>query len=179
MKAFRRIIIATAVIIVIPLIIALFVPKEFKAEREITINKPLEEVFNYVKYLKNQEKYGKWYRIDPNMKTTYIGEDGTPGFVLKWESENDDVGCGEQEITNIEENKRIDFELRFLTPFESKAPVYLETEAVNETQTKVKWAYLGKMSYPMNIMLLFNLDEMIGNDFQTGLENLKMNLEQE
>lgn len=179
MKTLKKILIIIAIIIAIPLIIALFVRKDFKAEREVIINKPVEEVFNYVKYLKNQEKYGKWYRIDPNMKTTYKGEDGTPGFMIKWESDNDEVGCGEQEITNIVENKRIDFELRFLKPMESKAPVYMETEAINESQTKVKWAYVGKMPYPMNLMLLFNMEELIGKDFQTGLDNLKMNLEQE
>ena len=37
------------------LIIALFVKKEYAVEREITVNKPKVEVFEYVKFLKNQD----------------------------------------------------------------------------------------------------------------------------
>ena len=36
------------------LIAGLFIPKGMKATREIVINKPNAEVFNYIKLLKNQ-----------------------------------------------------------------------------------------------------------------------------
>jgi uncharacterized membrane protein len=42
------------------LILALFAKKEYAIGREITINKPAREVFNYVKYLRNQDHYNKW-----------------------------------------------------------------------------------------------------------------------
>ena len=52
------------------------------------------------------------------------------------------------------------------------------TEAVSENQTKVKWGFIGRMPYPMNVMQLFmDLPGMIGNDLQTGLNNLKGILE--
>lgn len=36
----------------------------------------------------------------------------------------------------------------------------------------------GTMSYPFNVMRLFmNMDKMIGEDLQTGLNNLKAQLE--
>lgn len=75
MKILKNTIIVIISLVVIVLIIAAFVPSEFKVEREVTINKPLTEVFDYVKYLKNQENYSVWSKIDPNMKREFIGVD--------------------------------------------------------------------------------------------------------
>lgn len=178
MKIVKRILVILAIIIAIPLIIALFVKKEYSVERQVTINKPRQEVFNYVKYLKNQDNFSKWAMMDPGMKKEYRGTDGTVGFVSAWDSEKSDVGKGEQEIKSIKEGEKIDYEIRFKEPFPSVAPAYMATEPVSETQTKVKWGFNGRMPYPMNIMKLFyNMDEMIGNDLQTGLNNLKKVLE--
>ncbi|MEP6262515.1 MAG: SRPBCC family protein [Gillisia sp.] len=174
----KKILIIVLVIIAIPLVVALFLPKDYSVEREIVINKPKQEVFEYVKYLKNQDNYSKWATMDPNMKKTYNGTDGTVGFVSAWESENDDVGSGEQEIIKIEEGERIDFELRFKEPFESTSPAFMTTESVTENQTKVTWGFSGHMNYPMNIMMLFmDFEKMIGDDLESGLSNLKSEME--
>ena len=178
MKILKKVLIALAIIIAIPLVIALFVKKEYAVEREININKPNTEVFEYIKYLKNQYNYSKWATMDPNMKKDSRGTDGQVGFVSTWDSEIEDVGKGEQEIVKITEGKRIDFELRFIKPFEATEPAYMTTEAVSEQETKVKWGFSGKMPYPMNIMMLFmDMEEMIGADLEEGLKNLKVVLE--
>jgi len=138
MRILKTILIAVGILIAVPLIVALFAKKDYEVEREITIDKPKEEVFDYVKFLKNQDNYSKWATMDPEMKKTYSGTDGTVGFVSAWESDNKDVGIGEQEIKKITEGERIDFELRFFEPFESTEPAYMTTESVSENQTKVK-----------------------------------------
>jgi len=116
--------------------------------------------------------------MDPDMKKTYRGTDGTVGFVSAWESDNKDVGKGEQEIMKITEGERMDLELRFFEPFESTEPAYMITESVSENQTKVKWGFNGHMDYPMNITMLFmDFEKMIGDDLETGLKNLKSVLE--
>jgi uncharacterized protein YndB with AHSA1/START domain len=178
MKILKTILIAVGILIAIPLIVSLFVKKDYEVEREITIDKPKEEVFDYVKLLKNQDNYSKWATMDPDMKKTYSGTDGTVGFVSAWDSDNKDVGKGEQEIKKITEGERIDFELRFFEPFESTEPAYMTTESISENQTKVKWGFNGHMDYPMNIMMLFmDFETMIGDDLDTGLKNLKSVLE--
>jgi len=178
MKIFKKIIILILILIAIPLVIALFLKKEYAVQREIEINKPKNEVFEYVKYLKNQDNYSKWNSLYPNMKKTYRGEDGKEGFVSAWESDNDEVGVGEQEIIKITEGKRIDFELRFFKPFEATEPAFMTTDSISENQTKVTWGFSGKMNYPMNIMFLFmDFEQMIGDDLQLGLTNLKTELE--
>jgi hypothetical protein len=174
MKILKRVLLVLVILIAIPLIAALFLRKDYAVEREVTINKPKQEVFEYVKYLKNQNKFSKWANLDPNMKQEFRGTDGTVGFVSAWESQSDDVGKGEQEIKGIKDGERIDYEIRFLKPFESTSPAYMTTETVNGNQTKVKWGFSGHMPYPMNLMLsVMNMEQMLGDDFQLGLNNLK------
>ncbi|PWV53505.1 SRPBCC family protein [Chitinophaga sp. S165] len=178
MKVLKKILLVIVVLVVILLIVAAFTKKRYAVEREIVINKPKQEVFDYVKLLKNQDNYSKWAMMDPAMKKTYTGTDGTVGFISAWESDKKDVGKGEQEIKKITEGERLDFELRFIKPFEATEHAYMLTEAASPASTKVKWGFDGHMNYPMNLMLLcMDFEKMIGDDLQTGLNNLKTNLE--
>lgn len=179
MKALKIIGLALVGILVLLLITGLFVNGEYAVEREVTINKSKQEVFDYVKYLKNQDNFSVWAKIDPAMKKEFKGEDGTVGFVSAWDSENPDAGKGEQKIIKITEGERIDYELHFIEPFESTDFAYLATEAVNDSVTTVKWGFNGKMKYPMNLMMLtMNMEEMLAPDLQNGLNSLKTILEQ-
>ncbi|WP_348771897.1 SRPBCC family protein [Pseudoalteromonas sp. MMG013] len=161
-----------------PLILALFIANSYHVERSVVIEQPVEVVFNYIKYLKNQDKYSRWANIDPNMKKDYRGIDAQVGFVSAWHSEHPDVGTGEQEIVGITPMQRIDYELRFLAPFEATEPAYMLTKRIGET-TEVKWGFQGHMNYPMNLTFLFiDFEKQIGDDLQAGLDQLKRILEQ-
>jgi uncharacterized protein YndB with AHSA1/START domain len=174
----KKIVLALAAIIALPLIAALFLKTHYSVVRSITIERPNAQVFDYIKHLKNQDNFSKWAMMDPDMKKTYRGEDGMAGFVSAWASENPDVGVGEQEIIKITPNERVDFELRFLSPFEATEPAYMTTKPVSDTSTQVDWGFSGHMDYPMNLMLaVMDFETMIGNDLQEGLNNLKQVLE--
>lgn len=178
MKVLKTIGLVLLGIIVLALVTGLFVNGKYDVEREVTINKPKQEVFDYIKFLKNQSNFSVWAKIDPAMKTEFRGEDATVGFVSAWDSENPDAGKGEQKIVGIEEGKRIDYEIHFIKPFESTDYAYMTTAAVNDSVTSVKWGFNGKMKYPMNLMLLFmDMEKMLAPDLQNGLNNLKELLE--
>ncbi|WP_369753906.1 SRPBCC family protein [Flavobacterium sp. WC2409] len=178
MKIIKRILFAILGIIVLALIAALIMPKEYAVEREIIINQQKDSVFNYIKHLKNQDNFSVWSKTDPNMKKTFSGVDGTVGAIAAWESDDKNVGFGEQEIKKITPGERIDFELRFKKPFESTDNAYFTTESISASETKVKWGFNGKMPYPMNLMLpVMNMDEMLGKDLEKGLNDLKIILE--
>ncbi|MBX3292331.1 MAG: SRPBCC family protein [Acidobacteria bacterium] len=166
-----------ALLIGFGLIAAVFVaPTGFAVEREIVINKPREEVFAYARMLKNQNEWGPWFKKEPTMKQEFRGTDGEAGFVSSWKAETQ--GVGEQEIMKIVENERIETQLRFSEPFESKANTHMTFESVGEGQTRVKWGMSGDAPRPMNVMLLFlNVNNAIGKDYDEGLANLKQILE--
>ena len=178
MNIFLIVLFIIVVVVVMLLILALFAKKDYGVECEVAILKPKQEVFNYLKLLKNQDNFSKWATMDLNMKKEYKGTDGTVGFISAWDSNEKNVGKGEQEIKKIADGERIDYEIRFIKPFESTASAYMITESIATNQTRVKWGFKSRMNYPMNLMLLFmNMEKMIGNDFSEGLTKLKVVVE--
>ncbi len=177
----KKILIALGLLIVLlvaGIAIATFVaPTDFRVEREVTINKPRLDVFNYAKMLKNQNEWGPWFRKEPTMKQEFRGTDGTPGFVVYWKG-GSETGEGEQEIKKIVEGERVETELRFKEPFESQSDSWMTTESIGENQTKVKWGTSGSVPRPMNaVLLFFDIDAAVGKDFREGLASMKTIME--
>ena len=101
MKLLKRILLGLLFIIALLLIIALFIPKEILVSRSIKINRAQSEVFDYVKQLKNQPKYGVWWKADPNMKITTSGTDGEVGFVHGWDSKDEKSVLGSKKLSRL------------------------------------------------------------------------------
>ncbi|MDD2797615.1 MAG: SRPBCC family protein [Bacteroidales bacterium] len=178
MKILKIILFAIVGIVALALITAIFVKKEYAVEREITINKSNQAVFDYLKLMRNQQEFSVWAKMDPLAIHEYKGTDGTVGAVYSWNSKRKDVGIGEQTILSIDNGVQINYELHFIEPFEARDKAYFLTSAVNDSTTTVKWGFEGKMNYPMNLMLLFmDMEKMLGNDLENGLVNLKAILE--
>jgi hypothetical protein len=179
MKGFKIVVLTVLALVTVILITAAFMKRDYSVTRSIIIQRELSPVFMYLKSLKSQNDWSVWGKRDPNMTSEFIGEDGTEGCISKWKG-NDEVGEGEQEMMKIVEGKRIENELRFKTPWESTSKAIFTTVPIDDSSTQVSWILEGTMPYPSNIMSLFmNMDEMIGKDFEEGLANLKVKLEQE
>ena len=163
------------IILAIPAIIALFIPKEYTVETFTIINRPKHIVFDYIKYVNNQEEYSKWVKTDPNIKKTLTGVDGTVGYIYAWDG-NSKAGAGEQEITGITDGERITTEVRFIRPFKSIAHFYIATEADSEHGTRVTWHMTGKSPYPINLMTAM-MKVALRNDMSISLNDLKKILE--
>ena len=169
------ILIVLAGIIALLLIIALFMKREHYVKREIIINAPLQKVFDFLKLLKNQDKFNKWAKADPDRNWEFKGTDGTVGFIISWNG-NKNAGEGEKEITNIIEGKRIETQIRFVRPMATIANVIMETESVSDNQTKVYMINAGTLKYPMNIMIPI-AEKMFPKDMDISLSTLKTILE--
>ena len=164
-------------LVVLIAILAAIAPKTYNVSRSIEISRPKAEVFDYLKYLKNQDEWSPWAKRDPNMEQKFTGTDGEVGAISYWNG-NKEVGEGEQELTKIIDGERIESELRFLKPWKSESDAYLVTEAIDTNTTKVTWGFSGHNKFPMSIMMLFmNMDKMIGKDFEEGLVSLKEKME--
>ena len=165
-------------IVVVFSILTYAAPKKYDVSRSIVIDKPLSEVFEYLKLVENQNIWSPWKKRDPEMKQFQTGIDGTIGFVNKWESDHKEVGAGEQEITAIVYNDRIDSELRFFKPWKSLSDAFFIVREIEPTQTEEVWGFSGSHSVPLNVMMLmYNIDKVVGKDFDEGLQDLKQVLE--
>lgn len=173
MKALKKIGVGLLAVIVILLVVALFVPREFNYEKSITINKPIEQVWEHTNSLADLDKWSPWNDYDPNMKKELKGVDGTVGAVASWDSDNENVGKGTQTISKIEKLTLFETDLKFYAPYESEAKGFVKLKAMGD-KTVVTWGFESEMPYPFNLMALFmNMEEAIGKDFTAGLNKLK------
>jgi len=176
MKILKKILLIIAILIAIPLIVALFLPKTYTVSVSETINQPLDVVYDYVRILDHQKDYSVWVMEDPNLVPEIIGEDGTVGAIQRWNSEMDGVGEGEQEITILSPD-RIEVELRFKRPFESTAKAANIFKSISDNQTEIISEFYGNDPYPMNLMGYLFARKIIGDAQKKNLQNIKKILE--
>lgn len=130
--------------------LAAIAPKSYNINRNISINKSVSEIFPYLKHIKNQEDWSPWKTKDPDMQQSYVGIDGDVGFIARWEG-NKKVGSGEQELTKIVENERIESKLRFFKPWKSQSNSYITVDPIELEKTAVTWGFSGVSMVPANI----------------------------
>lgn len=177
MKIILRIIGILLGMLVAFLVFAAITPKQFKVNESVVIDAPKAEVFNYVRSLKNLSSQTVWQQIDPNVKKTFRGVDGQVGSVYRWESDHKKVGVGEQEITAIDENKQIDYALRFEKPWEMNDKTSM-TFIEKDGKTTLIWDYTSaKIPYPFNAMAIPFNQPTLKKQFLQGLENIKATVE--
>lgn len=175
MKILKFIGLGIVSLIVLLLIIALFIPNDYTVSVSTTINKPKQVVFDYAKLIKNQENYSIWVMQDPNVNMDYKGVDGTVGFKASWDSKDDNVGAGSQQITAVSED-RIDVNLHFERPMKGEAKASTLLESISENETKITAEFYGNSSYPMNLMNFMGA-KFITDAETKNLANLKKILE--
>jgi len=147
-----------------------------KIEKSIDINRSTREVFDYLKFTKNQDSFSVWNMTDPSMKKEYHGTDGNIGFIYSWDSTNKNVGAGEQEITGIDDGKRIEYAIRFFRPMKNTGRTNFLITSKGEKITSVMWTFDSPSKFPMSLLTpLFKW--MLGKDLEKGLGNLKAILE--
>jgi hypothetical protein len=168
------------VLIALAIIIAgAYMKKEYFVVREIVINKPKQEVYNYIKFLRNQNAYSYYNRKDPDTVKTYSGTDAEVGFTYSWSSKVNSIGTGTQTITKLVEGEELVCDIQFTKPLPLKSVASIALTEISENQTKVTWTFSSVYDFPLNIIIYFaNLEKLIGTDIASSLVTLKENLEQ-
>ncbi|MFY9308959.1 MAG: SRPBCC family protein [Bacteroidia bacterium] len=176
MKLWKKIVIVIVCIILLPFIVAIFIPRTYTVAVSETINKSQQEVYDYIRLLDNQKNYSIWVMEDPNLNPQIVGTDGTVGAIQKWNSKLEDVGEGEQEITALSP-ERMDVDLRFKRPFEGDAKAAYLFKAVSDSQTVITAEFYSNSPYPFNLPAYLFGKKMIAEAQTTNLQNVKRILE--
>lgn len=163
-------------IILILVIMGFVFSGEMRVERTIAVARPVANVFDFLKFTGNHDKFSEWNMADPAMKKEYRGTDGQIGFVYRWDSQNKNVGAGEQETTGLKPNESLDYELRFQRPMKSVAKGHFILKSTGGNSCDVTWIFAGDSTFPMSIMKPL-MTRMLGSSMQRSLNNLKKVLE--
>lgn len=171
---FKRIAIITAGIIAVFLLVAALLPASYTVERNIRINQTPEVIYAQVADFNNFLLWNPWSSTDPDAKNEISGTSQQPGH--KWAWSGTEVGKGYLTLTEVQPHTRILMELGFTEPWVSKAKETWTFEAA-AGQTLVTWRDEGELSYPFARYFGLLMDNMLGKDFEKGLNNLKKRCE--
>ena len=174
MKIIKNILAGILLLAGIILVIGLFVPRDFNYEKSITVNAPIEVVWENVNSLADLDKWSPWNDLDPGMKKELTGTDGTVGAMQSWDSDVKAVGKGSQTISKIVAPELFETRLKFYNPYESEAKGYISLTAEGPESTRVTWGFESEMPYPFNLMkFTMDMEKTMGNDWDRGLTKLK------
>jgi hypothetical protein len=167
-------IIALVVVVLIAgvLIYAATKPDTFRVQRSATINASPEKIFPLINDLHTFNTWNPYDKKDPNATGSYSGPASGKGAAYAFEG-NKDVGKGNIEITESSPTSKVTMALNMLSPFEAHNIVEFTLEPAGDT-TNVTWAIHGPMPYMSKVMcIFFDMDNMVGKDFEKGLSDLK------
>ncbi|MGO4331730.1 SRPBCC family protein [Cupriavidus sp. 2TAF22] len=167
----KPILLTAAALIALVLIYAATRPDTFRVERSASVKAPPDQVFAMINDLHNFNQWNPWAKKDPAIKGTYAGTPSGQGAAYAWESGK--VGTGRMEIVETTPSSRVAMRLDFIKPFEAHNDVQftLKPEA---GATRVTWSMQGPVPYLAKLMhMVFDMDRMVGKDFEDGLGNLK------
>lgn len=153
-------------------------PDSFVVKRTAVINASPERLVGLVQDFHQWGAWSPWEKMDPGMSRTYEGPAAGVGSAYAW-SGNDKVGAGRMKIQKVVPAEEVVFKLDFLKPFKASNTGRFVFEPEGAA-TRVTWTMEGKSPYISKLMgLFFNMDKMIGKDFETGLANMKVAAEKQ
>ncbi len=171
---FRKLAIAAAIValaVVGVLAYAATQPDEFRVTRTASIKAPAERIHPLVDDLRRHREWSSWETKDPGMKRSYSGAASGKGQVYEWDG-NNEIGAGRITIADSTP-QRIVFDMHFLRPFDSRSTGEIALKPGGDV-TEVTWSMYGSQLFIGKVMcLFFNMDTMIGREFETGLARLK------
>ena len=165
-----------AVLVTVPLaavlVYAATKPDTFRVQRTASIKAPPEKIFATLNDFHSWGAWSPWETKDPAMKRTFSGSEKGRGAVYEWDGDKN-VGKGRMEITESSPPSKVALDLNMLKPFEANNTVEFTLEPQGDA-TRVTWVMNGRAPYIAKIVhVFFDMDRMVGNDFEAGLANLK------
>ena len=149
-------------------------PKEFRIERSTVIASGAEAIYAAIADYRCWEHWSPWEKRDLAMKKTFAGPPSGVGASYEWDGDKN-VGHGRQEIVAATPCSRIEMQLDFFRPFRGTNKVeFLLSPASGGTE--VRWAMSGPLHFIVRV-LGFNMEKMVGPDFEAGLAGLKQLIE--
>lgn len=166
-------VLAVVMIAIAGLVVAIMMqPDTYRVVRTASINAPSEKVFAQVNDFRKWDAWSPWAKIDPAMKVTYGGPPSGVGSTYHWVG-NDEVGEGKMTIKESHPSNHLKIDLEFIKPFASLANTEFILKPVGD-KTDVEWSIDGKHNFVSKAMcLVISMDQMIGPDFEKGVNQLK------
>ena len=146
-------------------------PAQVKVERHVVVEQTPERVFAILNNMQRFNEWSPWHERDPNTRYEFFGPEQGVGAGMRWFSDKPEVGNGAQVIIASRPFEQVDVELDFGS--EGKALGQYRLKPV-EGGTQVSWAMHTTFGpNPAERYIGLVLDQLLGPDFEHGLDRLK------
>lgn len=176
MRLLRKILLILAfILLLIAAIGLLFFPSHIHLERKIIINQQQKVVYDYVLDLKNWNDWSPWYEVDTAAKYTYAGKTTSVGASLHWDSNVKELGKGSLRITDAKPDSVLRHDFNVMEEGIAKSTFVFIPDG---NKTNVTWTFdVDAGVNPVVRIIGSFMNEMVGKDFDQGLQNMKKKLE--
>jgi hypothetical protein len=142
-------------------------------ERDTRILAPAVVLVPYLAELPRWVEWSPWEGLDSDMRREYTGEPGAVGSTYTWEG-NRKAGAGRMRIDAVRPDG-VDIDLEFTRPFRSRNALHFVL-VPEDGGTRVLW----RMEAPRTLWSrIFNMEKLVGPDFERGLKQLRQVAEAE
>ena len=168
---------AAAVALAALLLYAATRPDTMKIERSVRIQANADRIKPLINDMQRFNSWNPFTRKDPAMKGNYRGPASGPGAAYDFDG-NKNVGKGSIQIVEPTGPDRVSMTLDMTAPMACHNLIDFSL-APRGAATDVTWSMTGPCPFLGKLMgVIFNMDKMVGRDFETGLASLKTLAEQ-
>lgn len=143
----------------------------YTVTRSGRIDAPRSTVHDLLVDFHQWPRWSPWEDVDPEMDRVYAGSDRGVGARYAWSGDRR-AGAGSMEITRVTDDL-VAIDLVFTRPFKASNGLEFRLDAVDDTATDVTWTMTGRRTFMTRVMgLVRSMDDLVGPDFERGLERL-------
>lgn len=154
------------------LIVAARKPDVFEVSRSATIRATPERIFALLADFQEWGAWSPYEKKDPAMKRSFKGATSGVGAIYVFDG-NREAGSGELAIVEVQAPVKLAVTLDMTKPMACHNLITF-TLTPAEAGTLVTWRMEGACPFLGKVMgTIFNMDRMVGNDFEKGLAALK------
>jgi len=157
------------------IIVAFFSPATISIKESIIIENSASTVFNQVNDFSNWKNWSEWSRQDSNMVITYSSPAKGLNATMSWKSEKERNGS--QKIIESIPFEKIRIQVNASDLGEDFST--WQFEELDEFETNVTWVFEDSPISFFYRPLSFSISNSIENQYEKGLENLKLFCENE
>jgi Polyketide cyclase / dehydrase and lipid transport len=148
-------------------------PDTLQIQRSLEIQAPAERIRPLINDMQRFNTWNPYNQKDPAMKGTYRGPNAGPGAAYDFDG-NKNVGKGSITILEPSAPNRVTMSLVMTAPMACNNTIDFTLSPQGPGSTDVTWAMRGPCPFLGKLMgVIFNMDKMVGRDFETGLASLK------
>jgi hypothetical protein len=150
-------------------------PDSFRIARSTVVAAPPEAIYPLIVDFRRWTSWSPYEALDADLVRSYGGAASGVGATYAWEGRK--AGAGRMEIIGETPPYLVSIRLEFTRPFKASNIAEFALRPDNGG-TQVTWSMTGPQNFIAKTMgLFFNMDRMVGKDFETGLANIRKNAE--